>query len=293
MKTLMFGKRTIRIPEKIAELSTEQLVRFVELQHAGLTTVQYNVWMMLNILDVNRRAWLKWYFFKNEYLIPALDKITFKIFTWKVKTIDPEDLYELCTSFPEFQTVDNFPLQNPFARLKIGGFIIKTLLGPTELLANLTFRQFRKAEEYYAKFLQKKDNEALNFLIAWLYIPEGQNLKFALHPDTVATRASSIANMPHTKKITILYFYLANREKVTKLYPYIYPRKKSALKSTTTVRSYIQIKRDLEKAVRILSPNINQDEETDFQDVHNTLAHWNDKAEEIDRIQEQIKANQK
>ena len=287
MKRIQFDKRILSIPTEIGELNPQQIIRLVELQNASLTIIQFNVLNMLNILDVKNTPWLKWYFFKNEYLIPALDKITFGFFTWKVKTINPDDLYLLCTAFPAFQKDDNFPLDNPIPKLKYDIFNYSYYSGPTKLFNNITFRQFRKAEEYFVKYFDKKQVADLDLLVAWLYTNNSNNPTLSLNPNIVNIRAKRISKIAHAKKLTILYFYLANREKIMKLYKYLYPQKRTT--TPLKPRNYYQIKTDFEKSLRLLSPDITRDEQTDFQNVHDALAHLNDKCEETHKIEELYK----
>ncbi len=284
MKTIQFGSKTLQIPTQISELNKIQLMRFVELQNAGLTIVQFNVLMMLNILDVQNRPFLKWYFLKNEYLIPFLDRITLGYFTWKVKTILPEDLYLLCSSFSEFQQ-EKFPLETPFQRFLLGWSGL--VYAPEKLLSNLTYRQFRKCEELFFKYLDKKRGSEidLNYLIAWLYLPNNMTIEYNLGSHAVDRRAKDIGKFSLGKRLSILNFYLSNREQVVKFYPYLYPQKRKG-SFPSKPQTYQQIKADFEKSVRVLSPNITMDEATDLQNIHDALSHLNDKAEEIIKLKE-------
>lgn len=283
MKTIQFGKRFVNIPTQLTELSTAQLVRTVELQYAELTTTQFNVLQILNLLKVDSRPWLKWFFFKNEYLIPFLDKITFGLFTWTKTGFSEEDFHELCQLSIPFQKQDKFPLDNPFPELRIG--YRNPLVGPEKLFANLTFRQFRKAEEYFMRYFANHKLDDLNQFLAWLYLPKSKDAAAYQNPTMVEFRSRQFTELNINKRRTILHFYLATREKITQLYPYLYP--KSGIK--TLKRTPNQIKTDFEKSVRILSGNITKDEITDLQNVHDALAHLNDKAKEAFDLEESIK----
>ena len=283
MKTIQFGKRYVNIPTQFTELSTHQLVRTIELQSAELTVTQFNVLQILNLLKVNSRPWLKWFFLKNEYLIPCLDKLTFGLFTWTKTSFSEEDFHELCQLSIPFQKQDKFPLDNPFPELRIG--FRNTLVGPEKLFANLTFRQFRKAEEYFIRYFANHEFEDLNHFLAWLYLPKSKISATYQTQNTTEIRSRQFSKLNINKGLTILYFYLATREKITKLYPYLYPKTGIiSLKRTPN-----QIKTDFEKSVRMLSGNITKDEITDLQNVHDALAHLNDKAKEVHDLQESIK----
>ena len=275
MKTIQFGKRYVNIPTQFTDLSITQLVRTVELQCAELTTTQFNVLQILNLLKVDSRPWLKWFFLKNDYLIPLMDKITFGVFKWKQVKFSKEDFHELCQLSIPFQKQDKFPLDNPFPKIRIG--FHNTLVGPEKLFANLTFRQFRKTEEYFVRYFANHNPQDLAMLLAWLYLPKCKDSTVYQNTKMVEIRSRQFAKFNVNKKLTILYFYLATREKLTKIYPYLYP--KSGI--VTKKRTPNQVKTDFEKSIRILSGNITKDEITDLQNVHDALAHLNDKAKEV------------
>ena len=283
MKTIQFGKRYVNIPTQFTELSTTQLVRTVELQYAELTVTQFNVLQILNLLQVDTRPWLKWFFFKNEYLIPALDKITFGFFTWTKTTFSEEDFYELCQLSVPFHSQDKFPLDNPFPELRNG--FGNLYIGPEQLFANLSFRQFRKAEEYFMRYFTSNNTDDLNKFLAWLYLPKSKNITQYQSDAYTQIRAKQFSTLNINNGRTILHFYLATREKLTQIYPYLYP--KTVLKVQN--RTANQIKADFEKSVRLLSGNITNDENTDLQNVHDALAHLNDKAKEVHDLEEHIK----
>jgi hypothetical protein len=279
MQTIQFGNKSLQIPTQLTELNTKQLVRYVQLINAKLTIPQFNVLMILNLLQVQEKAWLKWFFFKNEYLIPFLDKLTFGLFEWTIVKIDDEDFYELSLLSENFHQIETFCLENPIPK-------IKWLVGPQMLLSNISFRQFRKAEEFYAKYNNDKSEANLNTLLAWLYLPFWSK-KRSQTPQKAAKRANIISKLPLEKRLTIFYFYLETRNKLTKIYKDLYTSTETD--NDGKVRKKVQpvkIKMDFEKAVRALSGNINQDESTDLQYALDALAHLNDRAEEIRLLKE-------
>lgn len=276
MQTILFGTRYIQVPTQLDELSSKQLIKYVELSSAKLTIEQFNMFMLLNILDIQNKAWLKWFFFKNEYLIPFFDTITLGFFKWKVTVIDDEDLHELSLLSENFHKVDKFTLNNPIPRIGL-------LSGPGTLFNNITFRQFRKAEEYYVKYVNSKNENDLNTLIGWLYtLPLLPNSLKLTSEMVERNKKFFVEKLSSPERLAILYFYLENRIAITKIYRALYP--KSAGKSKAKKVSHIKTKMDFEKALRLLSGNINYDEKTDFQPCLDALAHLNDNAEEVEKI---------
>jgi len=287
MKTIQLGKKRINIPTQYTDLSTPQLVRTVELQNANLTVTQFNVLQILNLLNIEKNPYLKWFFFKNEYLIPFLDKITFGKFSWSIQEFSPEDFHELCQLSVPFHTQTKFPLDNPFPEIRIG--FRNPMRGPEKLFANISFRQFRKSEEYFVKYFSTNKLEDLDKLLAWLYLPKSKDSSPYQNTKMVEIRSSQFARLNINKRLTILYFYLATRDKITQLYPYLYPKKTSLKTKKPTAN---EIRADFEKSVRILSGNITLDEATDLQSVHDALSHLNDKAKEAHDL-EQLYKNHK
>ena len=283
MQTIQFGNRFLKVPTQLTELSPKQLVRYVQLINAKLTITQFNVLMILNLLQVQERAWLKWFFFKNEYLIPFLDKLTFGLFEWTVITIDDEDFYELTLLSANFHNIETFCIENPVPK-------IKWLVGPQMLLSNVSFRQFRKAEEFFAKYTNDKSEAHLNSLLAWLYLPFWSK-KRSQTPQKAAKRAKMIGKLPIEKRLTIFYFYLESRTKLTKIYKDLYNSVDTDDSKKTQKVQPIKIKMSFEKAVRALSGNINQDESTDYQFALDALAHLNDRAEEVRLLKEAHEAH--
>ncbi|MEA5458698.1 hypothetical protein VB796_06605 [Arcicella sp. LKC2W] len=284
MQTIQFGHRLIKVPTQLSELNSKQLIRYVQLINAKLTIPQFNVLMILNLLQVQERAWLKWFFFKNEYLIPFLDKLTFGLFEWTVITIHEEDFYELTLLSANFHQIETFALENPIPK-------IKWLVGPQMLLSNVSFRQFRKAEEFFARYTNDQSEDNLNTLLAWLYLPFWSK-KASQTPQKAAKRAKIIGKLPLEKRLTIYYFYLESRTKLTKIYNDLY--NSTEIDNEGTVIKKIQpikIKMSFEKAVRILSGNINQDESTDYQYALDALSHLNDRAEEVRLLKEANEAH--
>lgn len=284
MQTIQFGNRFLEVPTQLTELTPKQLVRYVYLINAQLTITQFNVWMILNLLNVQENIWFKWFFFKNEYLIPALDKLTFGLFEWTIVVIDNEDFHELSLLSNKFHQFENFCLENPFPK-------IKWLEGPAMLLSNISFRQFRKAEEFFARYMNDQSEASLNMILAWLYLPMWAK-KSSQTPEKAMKRAKIFAKLPLEKRLTIYYFYLESRNKLTKIYSDLYKAAEEQETKNSKKVQPVKIKMGFEKAVRALSGNINQDESTDYQFALDALAHLNDKAEEV-RLMKEAYANPK
>lgn len=281
MKKMQFGKRIINVPTTFEELSNKQIIRWADLVSANLTITQFNVLMFLNLVNDNR---MKWFFFKNEYLIPIMDKVTFGVFNWKVQKFDNEAFHEATLICEAFHDQHKMPFQNPVSYL---GSISNILIGHDTLFNNLCFKQFRKAEEYFAKYLDTKDEYALNHLIATLYREENMDLALSLSTKQILKRVKRIGNIDRAYKMAIFNNYFVNRMAITQVYKFLY---KQDGKTTNAKLNPHKIKLDLEKSVRAVAGNVNQLEDTDLKPAHDVLAYLNDEAEQAQKILDQQKS---
>ncbi len=276
MIAIQIGQKVVHIPSNFKELEQDQYFKWCELMHSELTQVQFNLLMLLNLLKWHKSILLKSIIWK-EYFFKVLDKITFGVFTYTIQTFDMEELTTVAELSELFSTNIQIPLDNYLPSFRIG---LKSYIGPEKHFTNITFRQFRKAEEYFALYQKTKKEEYLNMLISWLYTPSLLHntpfFKKSLTFSNTSKRSKTINKLAEAKKISILYFYAANRSELTKIYKELYDR--SADDSEKEKFSVARMRAGFEKSLRLMSGNVNNDEQTDFQAALDVLAHMNDKA---------------
>lgn len=283
MIAIQIGKKIVHVPSSFKELDQEQYFKWCELMHAQLTQVQFNLLMLFNLLKWEKRFYLKAILFK-ELFIKILDKITFGVFTFTVYSFDMEQFTEVTELSELFSTKVELPTENYLPTFRIG---LKSFIGPEKHLTNICFRQFRKAEEYFALYHHTGKMKYLNMLISWLYLPsllhqtpflKARILSFR----TALIRANTVGKLAEPKKIAILYFYAANRALIAKRYKALY--EKEVDDDTPQKFSATLMRAGFEKSLRYLSGNVNHDEQTDFQAALDVLAHLNDKAEQAKEL---------
>lgn len=277
MIAIEIKNRIIHIPSSFDELENEQYFRWCELMHAGLKQSNFNVLMLINLLKWNSHIFLKAVIWR-EKLYKFLDKITFGVFVFTIQDFDIEEVAELSEIFSE---KIELPIKNYLPKILLNGI---SYIGPETYFANITFRQFRKAEENFAIYQRTKNIENLNLLIAWLYVPNVFYKEYLFQKKYLAfgstqARAKALSKIKESHKIAILYFYAANRSKLCTIYKDLYDTEDddTTQQKKVTVKS---IRMGFEKSLRALSGNVNNDEKTDFQPALDVLAHLNDKAEQ-------------
>lgn len=162
----IYGKgRKVLIPSSWDEMTPEQ-VRFVfrtyqECRDKGRSPLEFNVRVMLRLLGL-RRSWLQQ--FRWAFRPSALKRAS-------------ENIYRLCEGCLGFlfEEKEGKALQlsfgcvaNPLPEIRRGIFGTR-LIGPADLLQNLTFGEFRHAASALNSFFRSGDMNDLDECIAFLY----------------------------------------------------------------------------------------------------------------------------
>jgi len=208
-------KKNIReFPSEVSEMNQDQFIHFIGLilQYlaGSLTLAEFKTNLAFKLLDV--RMNLSYAMLDQE----ERENILAEIFR----------IGELCESFFEEIIQDGQKVKT--FRLSFTKNIIPKLPGgyhgPADALQDLTFCEYRIAHSFYAAYLQSKDENDLNHLIAVLYRPAKRWLwvKKLLHsfdgqtrvpftskynPIQLEARAKKIARLPLAMRYGIFLFF--------------------------------------------------------------------------------------
>ncbi|MDI9870584.1 hypothetical protein [Flectobacillus roseus] len=280
---IQIGRKQYTIPTTLKELSKEQYFIWCEILSARLLQHQFNIFMMFNLLGMDAKYFIQkieW----NNRLKRFLDKITFGYFSFSIIENDFESLTEVARICEIFSKDIKIPTENKLPTFSVG---FRKYKGPEEHFGGMCFRQYRKAEEYFARYLDQHKIEDLDLLIAWLYAPVIPNKVLSKrriwNPAIIKRRAKNISKLDSKYKFAVFLFYLSNRQVISKAFKFLFSGTGSA-DGKVDIKS---LRQDLEKSVRILSGNVNQDEQTDFQPVLDVLSHLNDNAEAVQKLKAQ------
>lgn len=109
----------------------------------------------------------------------------------------------------EFNTNFN---KNFIPVLNLGFF--RKYYGPADALTDITWLEYKDANQYHQQYLKTRDEETLNKLIAVLYRPSRLPFgiwkhKITYKPGKIAKRAARIARLPIEQRFAIYLFYTA------------------------------------------------------------------------------------
>jgi len=147
-----YGKYNQQFPDKWEELTPKQLVKCISFIEA------YPV-LEAQLLIINELS--------SKYFKKVLSHIG------NMASSEKDDFYKI--QLNAWRTTCNFMLQPPsfdkwnFTHLKIG--LIK-YVGPTNMLGNLTFGEFGRAEYYYNHYVKNQSIDSLHKFLACLYRPK-------------------------------------------------------------------------------------------------------------------------
>jgi hypothetical protein len=213
MHQLHLSNTTYQLPSRWDELSREQVIKAAYLSSQNLDAIKLAKLLFLVMtlsLPWTKRLRLQFFYF------------------FQANTTERADLLMLTRSFAEFTDFTAQKLK------KIGGKSVPKLTwhGPNSSLANCTLWEYIKAEQYFTKYLQTKDQKWLNQLIAVLYRPARSDFHPDLHEDirtplidsTVHSRALQIARLPLSERIAILMWFDGCRSFIIRSFPLVFKK---------------------------------------------------------------------
>lgn len=213
MHTLHIGNQKYQLPSRWEELSRGQVIRAAWLSTQQLSSVQ-----LAKLLFMVLTLSLPWY-----------QRIRLQFFyLFQASIHERGDLVFLTRSLAEFT---DFTTQK--VKIIRGRFVPRFRLhGPASKLANCTFWEYVKAEQYFTEYMSSRSEEWLNKLIAVLYRPRASRYDPNLHEDirvplidtTIPYRAKLIATLPLPERIAILMWFDGCRQFIIKDFPLIYKR---------------------------------------------------------------------
>lgn len=220
MQTIAFKNIIISFPTRLDELSDSQYKRLHEAYWNENEQIYIKLAYFLSIFKGNYS--LFWWFLYNNYLIYALDFITFHLFSFKQEVIleaDWRDIYRRITSIVDrFAEID--PEKNQFPFLTVNE---TTLIGPADGLKGFQFYRFRMTDYYFLRYLSSKDSKMLDFIVAGLYAPE--KCDRISYETQYEARAALTALIPIQIKLSIFQFYYESRQILLSKNDSLFPKK--------------------------------------------------------------------
>lgn len=207
--------RDYLVPGALNELGAPQLSRIAELIHSGKSAQDIRYGCLLALLSVKRHLGLIWLFF-GKLRLDELELILLELMP--------------LTHFL-FEKESNLTRQL-LPKIRIP-WSLTWLHGPTELLGNVSFLEYMKAEAAFLKYHRTKDEHHLNRLVAILYRPKSRRKATAdeAQPDNrekfnealVEKREQLVSRLPLGTRLAVLLFFVGSRHQMTKMYKEVFP----------------------------------------------------------------------
>lgn len=227
MKINHLDKTPFQFPEELNELTARQLEIVIGFIHQNLE-IKTAKFKIMNAFFYHNWAML-WLFFKNDTLIPFLDWVTFRVFTWTQKILGEESLIDMIYSASSFLfESENYLTKQlyPYLIIKLPkGFLTRKikLYGPSSELIGITFKEFIVADFQYRMFTKTREEKHLNKLCAVLYRPLNQAFT---DDDSIDLRAALIQDIPLVRKLAIFQFYDGCYKQLVENHPHLFPKPK-------------------------------------------------------------------
>lgn len=226
MRTLNFHTKQFQIPSTLNEINGQQLSKIMHIV-STITDDQKAAWLIvLTILNVRKRLWLKWFFFVNEYWKPFLgNTLGFNVTAFQMDEIDMEEVLKVSDFL---YSTESQLTQNLFPVVKTRLF--QKLVGPENQLRNLLFRQYRYADTRFLMYVKTNETKYLHDLIATIYARphERYDLPDFNEENRQSRRQKIAAQLPTATKLCILLFYQGCRQSLIDKHANIFPKPKSA-----------------------------------------------------------------
>jgi len=227
MTTLTLHTRTITVPTSLNELSARQLIGITGIITTTPDPYRAGWLIILALLNIQQRFWLRWFFLLNYYIKPFLGRIGFNVVCYQLSDDNLDELL-LVSDFlyndPKPLTTNLLPTlhvrQHYYKRTKLYGF--------ADEFTDLTFKDFRFAETRFLLYLKTKSTDHLNALIAVLYTTaprNGSNQHLANKP--LAERETLAARLPLPVKLSILQTYQGCRQHLSEQHKNVFPPKRT------------------------------------------------------------------
>lgn len=153
------------------------------------------------------------------------------LFTYKGKkiVIDADQLRFICNHF-EFILQESNLVENKFPVIKVR---LKKFYGPEDKLYNISYDEFRTAENWFLAFSKTKDFKYLDLLVATLYRPKKKGVKInsldydgdirePFNDHAIKTRSKSISKLPAGYKIAVFQFFFGCMNHLKEKFPMVF-----------------------------------------------------------------------
>jgi hypothetical protein len=242
MVKLLLDKTPIDFPTKFNEFTAKQLEIVMAMYHHKIEIPNAKLEILKAFFFRNWR--LLFLYFKNEKLIPILDKLTFGVFTFNQRIITEAELIDFIRLSSRFIfDSENLLTKQILPQITVskGNFYHPktTLIGPRDELINLTFEEFIPSDFMYRMYIKTQEEEYLNKLIAILYRPKAKQVNGIdrrepfIDDESIEQRANLIAHLPITQRLIIFGFYDGCQKELIEKNPDLFPKTQGRAEFTT------------------------------------------------------------
>jgi hypothetical protein len=222
MHTINIGRSSYLIPSKWDELNEKQLkqmTKLIQLNHDPIDLAK-----ILFLIQTLSLPW--WQKIKLQYF-----------YFFQANTEERGDLLYCTRSFEEFRMITS-------QKIKYIRCTFVRLYGPDSGLANCTFWEYIKAEQYFLNYLEKKDPIWLDKLVAVLYRPSIEKFNPSIHEDrriplndvSVRYRTKQMEKVSAETKVAVLIWFDGCRSSLIKNFPIVF-KKPSATQNTQSPKA--------------------------------------------------------
>lgn len=292
MQTISFHRFNIPAPTSIAEMSKAQCRLLAGALYFNLEVSRLKILMFWAFLKdgmlLSEKIWYFWHLIIWPYFV---QKTMLGYFLFRrlglsatVKELSDEAIIELSDWHTEWLFDDNALINEPkFERL--AGYY-----GPNKALNNLCFRQFRMTEEFAHLYGNARNENVLNTLLAWIYLPAGvyeldandKAYRAALSPSAVKNRAEKIAKEPIEVRYYLYMWYLNAKTGIMKRFKEVFVSGKK--KGIQTRKPLDNIREALSSMLVIRAEHVTKMEDTDFSSLFDVLAFFKNEIIQAERV---------
>lgn len=264
--------RLRNIPESLDDCSKKQILQIVKLSKQTNITPKHRRELLFLILIKQQdkplqKLWVIYHFFiKPWYIKTSIAKFIhhekYLNIPITVPTFDDEELsYEIEDATAFIFNRDNLLTQ----KVKYLKYFWKT---PEDYFGNLTFRQFRNAEEYLYEILEEKEETG--------EINISDNFLKSICRNTISNNLPLKAS-PQTRELLLMY-YIGNRKQLEQEFKFVFPQSRS---KTQTPISPVKMWEDVLNAIAKVPQDFDK---VDTLNIRYVLKNLDSTLAEIDRI---------
>jgi hypothetical protein len=244
MKTITINSEKLSLPTKWNELTPDQFRHIATLSLQQLTPAEFKLKAALLLLNITVEPFPEQSVKAEPCYYIRHGKNTYLVSTHQLMAISEQ--MKFLFDIVETAEGHNYQLHCKLFRQLIPEIEVAghTFYGPDDALTNILFKEYIRAETYFAEFLSKKDKASADRLIATLYRQQAKDYNPAdvnfsgdrrepINDFLIENRAKVISKLDDVTRQAILMWYEGCKFFLTQKYPYVFEEGETTSKKET------------------------------------------------------------